>query len=108
MKNRLILIFLLIGVMLLCACPALANELALPAGLREIGDEAFMGDRSLDEVNLPDGTVSIGARAFAQTSLKRIYLPTTVKEIAPDAFTFGEFSLALEHIYYYVLRPQEK
>ena len=35
-------------------------------------------------------------------------IPDPHAEIAPDAFTFGEFSLALEHIYYYVLRPQEK
>ena len=32
-------------------------------------------------------------------------IPDPHAEIAPDAFTFGEFSLALEHIYYYVLRP---
>jgi len=32
-------------------------------------------------------------------------IPDPHAEIAPDAFTFGEFSHALEHIYYYVLRP---
>lgn len=32
-------------------------------------------------------------------------IPDPHAEIAPDAFTFGEFSLALEHIYDYVLRP---
>ena len=31
-------------------------------------------------------------------------IPDPHAEIAPDAFTFGEFALALEHIYDYVLR----
>ncbi len=32
-------------------------------------------------------------------------IPDPHAEISPDAFTFGEFSTALEHIYNYVLRP---
>ena len=32
-------------------------------------------------------------------------IPDPHAEITPDAFTFGEFSLAIEHIYDYVLRP---
>lgn len=32
-------------------------------------------------------------------------IPDPHAEISPDAFTFGEFSLAIEHIYDYVLRP---
>ena len=32
-------------------------------------------------------------------------IPDPHAEISPDAFTFAEFSLAIEHIYDYVLRP---
>lgn len=32
-------------------------------------------------------------------------IPDPHAEIAPDAFTFAEFSLAIEHIYDYILRP---
>ena len=32
-------------------------------------------------------------------------IPDPHAEIDPDAFTFGEFALAIEHIYDYVLRP---
>lgn len=32
-------------------------------------------------------------------------IPDPHAEIAPDAFTFGEFALALRHVYDYVLRP---
>ena len=32
-------------------------------------------------------------------------IPDPHAEIAPDAFTLAEFALAIEHIYYYVLRP---
>ena len=32
-------------------------------------------------------------------------IPDPHAEITPDAFTFGEFCLAIEHIYDYVLRP---
>ena len=33
-------------------------------------------------------------------------IPDPHAEISPDAFTFGEFAVAIEHIYDYVLRPK--
>ncbi len=67
-------------------CEAFAQTLNLPASIKRIEDEAFYGDESLDEVVIPYGTTSIGARAFAYSGVKRIYLPETVSEIGDDAF----------------------
>ena len=45
-----------------------------------------MGDDSLREIVLPEGTVSVGARAFARSGLQRAYLPRSLESIADDAF----------------------
>lgn len=63
-----------------------AEVLILPSALREIGIEAFSGDTSLDEVVLPEGLERIGAAAFKGSSVRRIYLPASLSDIAPDAF----------------------
>jgi len=65
---------------------AFADTLTLPAAIKTIEEEAFCGDSSLDEVVLPEGATTIGKRAFADSSLKRIDIPGTVTEIADDAF----------------------
>lgn len=65
---------------------AFADTLTLPSSLSVLGEEAFCGDTSLDEVVVPGGVTEIGSRAFADSSLRRIYLPATVGNIAGDAF----------------------
>ncbi len=60
--------------------------LVLPSALQAIQDEAFCGDSGLESVVIPDGTVSIGSRAFADSSLTDIYLPVSLTDIAADAF----------------------
>ncbi len=65
---------------------AFADTLTLPSSLSVLGEEAFCGDTSLDEVVVPGGVTEIGSRAFADSSLQRIYLPATVGNIAGDAF----------------------
>ena len=72
--------------LLMGAAHAAKGTLRLPAAVREIGDEAFCGDSALYEVILPSGVSSIGARAFAQSSIRRITLPDTISFIADDAF----------------------
>nr|MCR5173064.1 leucine-rich repeat domain-containing protein [Oscillospiraceae bacterium] len=64
-----------------------ADTLALPAETTVIEEEAFFGDTSLDEVVLPEGVTAIGPRAFAGSSVSRIYLPASLTEIAEDAFS---------------------
>lgn len=85
MKRRLSL--LLILVMLTTSYgSALAETLKLPANLTTIGEKAFLGASSLDEVDIPWGTETIGSKAFANSSVTKVYIPDTVNEIARDAF----------------------
>ena len=51
-----------------------------------IEDDQFSGDTTLDELILPEGLLSIGARAFAGSSLRKINLPDSLEAIAEDAF----------------------
>ena len=67
--------------------PAMADDLVLPASLKTIGDSAFEGDMSLDEVILQEGVETIGSRAFADTSITHIYLPASLTSLAKDAYT---------------------
>lgn len=60
--------------------------LRLPANLRTIEAEAFYGDTSLNYLILPEGIQRIESKAFANSSLRRIYLPDSISYIAPDAF----------------------
>jgi hypothetical protein len=73
-------------VLVFSAAPAAADTLTLPADLKAVEAEAFYGDTSIDSVILPEGVVSIGAKAFADSSLSEITLPSTVTAIAEDAF----------------------
>ena len=60
--------------------------------------------RHASAIILPDAATLArfgGTLPKARVSL----IPDPHAEITPDAFTFGEFALALEHIYDYVLRP---
>ena len=55
-------------------------------GLQEIGEEAF-ANTSFTHLYLNDGVTAIGARAFADCpSLCFVFIPTSVTEIASDAF----------------------
>lgn len=65
--------------------PAAAAQTA-PAALSVIGEEAFFGC-SFEQVILDGQVTAIGARAFGNcASLKRIAIPDSVTDIAPDAF----------------------
>ena len=64
-----------------------ARKLDLPAGLKEIEEEAFEGSIAFGEVLIPDGTEKIGSRAFADCSrLVFVSIPGSVTEISDDAF----------------------
>ncbi len=65
----------------------LSHELTMPAALKEIGSEAFLGNAQIEAVYLPDGAQTIGARAFAGcANLKLVSIPASVAAIADDAF----------------------
>ena len=62
------------------------NEIRLPANLKCIGEAAFLGDTSIENIIIPKGVVKIEAKAFANTELSRVFIPDTVTFIADDAF----------------------
>lgn len=63
-----------------------AVTLNLPASLRAVADESFIG-MAASEVIIPDGCASIGARAFADCeNLTDVTIPASVAAIAADAF----------------------
>lgn len=85
--RRMLSIFLVVIMLMTCADFAALAEavLTLPKALKIIEEEAFYGDQSIDKVVVPDGTTEIRSKAFANSSLKEIELPDSVKFIAPDA-----------------------
>lgn len=59
----------------------------IPAGVKIIESDAFLGNRSLRAVILPEGIERIESRAFAGCSgIKAVWLPDSLTYIAPDAF----------------------
>lgn len=74
-------------ILLAAALPlnALASVL-LPQKLQAIESEAFMGDTSLYEMELPEGVKTIGERAFKSSSITWLKLPASLTSIADDAF----------------------
>jgi len=62
-----------------------ARKFELPADLTEIEEEAFAGSIAFGEVVVPDGTETIGSKAFADCSrLVLIEIPDSVTVIADD------------------------
>lgn len=56
-------------------------EVDLPSSLKDINENTFSGCRSLREITLPDGLAEIWDDAFANTSLVRIVIPDSVKQL---------------------------
>lgn len=62
--------------------------LQLPANLKAIEEEAFVGMWQVQQVNIPEGVTAIGKRAFADCSLLRlVIIPNSVQTLADDAFS---------------------
>jgi len=77
---------MLAGMSVCCA----EAKLVLPAALKEIGAEAFLGVHA-DEIVLPDGVKRIESGAFSGSGT--VVLPDSLEYIAPDAFgNAGAFS----------------
>ena len=80
------ILFLLFCCHVFWNCEAFAETIRLPDELLTVGDESFLGDLSIDEVILPEGTDRIGKKAFAYSGLKTITIPDSVSSIGQDAF----------------------
>ena len=62
------------------------KRVKFPSTLRVIKNEAFMGCNCLKSVQLPDGLVEIGLRAFRASGLESITTPPSVRTIRQSAF----------------------
>lgn len=58
----------------------------LPASLTMVGEDAFNGCSGLNAVQLPEGVETIEDRAFKNTALAAVRIPSTVSEIGLGAF----------------------
>ena len=63
-----------------------ACALTIPGDRGTVEARAYYGDRSLSDVIMEEGIVSIGSKAFANSSLREIALPASLVSIADDAF----------------------
>ena len=71
-----------------------AGVLQLPADLTAIEEEAFMGNSSITHVVIPDGTASIGDRAFSNCGgLYTIEIPNSVTSFGNDVFDAGNITI---------------
>lgn len=62
--------------------------LQLPASLKAIEEEAFVGMWQVQQVNIPEDVTAIGKRAFADCTLLRlVIIPNSVQTLADDAFS---------------------
>ncbi len=84
--RRRIMAAVLFSWLILVLAAAYADTLMLPEELKTIGEGAFQGDASLDEVVIPDGVIEIPANAFAGSSVKKVHIPSSVVRIAANAF----------------------
>ncbi len=67
----------------------------LPASLRIINNEAFVGTAA-EKISLPESTTVIGARAFADNSvLSAVYMQASVVSIGEDVFRDTAFDLVV-------------
>lgn len=68
------------------------TDLEIPAGIRSIGENAFVGCMSLETVTVPDSVTSIGRSAFRFCkNLRKINIPEQVEKI--DRYAFQDSGL---------------
>ena len=79
--------FLLMVIFLLCIhISSFADSVILPNKLGELEEECFYRNKNVTIVVVPNGTRTVGTRAFAFSGLQRIFLPESVKSIDTSAF----------------------
>ena len=89
MKMRISRTFgIIIGIIicLLLAVSAQAERVVIPADTTVIEEQAFYGDGSVTDVDLPEGLRRIETKAFANTGLSSVTLPRSLEYFAQDAF----------------------
>jgi len=100
MKTKLkMTLICMLALLIVCAYSAQAERstLKLPDGLKYIRREAFENDTSLDRVVLPEGVLLIYPKAFANSSIREIYMPASTGFISPDSFEGCDNLTAIIH-----------
>ena len=87
MKRYLLSVFLLLILSALGSSAFAIGFQMLPSNLKRIEEEAFLRNVSIQRISIPDGTLYIGTRAFADSNLLEIELPNSLEYIASDAFS---------------------
>lgn len=67
----------------------------MPASLKVIRTEAFSGIHNIDKWVLPEGLEIIEMGAFANSTMKEIHIPTTVKSIGKYAISNWKKDVAI-------------
>lgn len=62
------------------------SRYCVPDGVHEISSTAFLDNRCLEEVVLPDSVERIGFKAFCESDIKKVIIPASVKELPEKSF----------------------
>lgn len=88
-KTQIIMVLILLVVAMVACTTSIAETttLALPSNIQVISEEAFMGNTSIREIDIPKGTASIESKAFSGCSaLEKVTINSRRVQIASDAF----------------------
>lgn len=68
------------------------EEVTIPASVKTLGNYAFYSNTSLNAVNLNEGLVTLGDMVFDGTTLKSLYIPSTLTTAGsyPFGYTYDE------------------
>lgn len=75
------------------------SALTLPSSLVSIGDRAFYDCQAVKNLVVPEGVAIIGKQAFDNVYFDALYLPSTLRDVATDAFAAGwpkEITVAMD------------
>lgn len=65
-----------------------AKNVTISSQIKRIGNGAFYGIHTLEEIDLPEGLEEIGDYAFSYTSLKSVKIPASITSLGVGAFSY--------------------
>ncbi len=64
----------------------LFDSIDIPGNIKKIGEYAFFNCSNLKHINISDGVEEVGDAAFAQTGIKEITIPKSIKKLGQICF----------------------